>query len=250
MLMAAVTCADSGRATRGAGGLLPRHSLASRGKAGGVRQAAWSGPRMAVSRAAAAIAGQDRVNDTWAQVNIATHDSRVADSRWSPRHDKAGTTRSAGREAGGQAGTERGQGPGSRGHNGARLRTSRRASKAAGSRPQEETQALRADGRALGRTGTRTHPGLAQHLGAAGRLRCGRGFPAQRLRSYREERKEGRGECGACGARHHGRAPGRKALPLPRLGARTAEQRRHVTSAHPGPGLGQADRCCRRQGHL
>lgn len=94
---------------------------------------------MAVSRAAAAIAGQDRVNDTRAQVNIATHDSRVADSRWSPRHDKAGTTRSAGREAGGQAGTERGQGPGSRGHKGAWLRTSRRASKAAGSRPQEET---------------------------------------------------------------------------------------------------------------
>lgn len=75
MLMAAVTRADSGRAAWGAGRLLPRHSLASRGKAGGVRQAAWSGPRMAVSRAAAAIAGQDRVNDTRAQVNIATHDS-------------------------------------------------------------------------------------------------------------------------------------------------------------------------------
>lgn len=116
--------------------------------------------------------------------------------------------------------------------------------------PRRKRTALRADGRALGRTGTRTHPGLAQHLGAAGRLRCGRGFPAQRPRSYREERKEGRGECGACGAGHHGRAPGRKALPLPGLGARTAEQRRHVTSAHLGPGLGQADRCCRRQGHL
>lgn len=57
-----------------------------------MHQASRSGPQMAVSRAAAAIAGLKSVSNTWAQVNTVTYDS------WSPTQDESKKRQSRGHE--------------------------------------------------------------------------------------------------------------------------------------------------------